>query len=479
MHQKRKTLTSSFWIYLAVTSFASQESLLHGQNMPGIENTVGYIASGTSIQPRTTSESSAMIHGSLGNWTAMLHANAFLVDVQQTGPKGRDKLFGANWIMPMVHRQIGRQGLTFRTMVSLEPATITKREYPLLFQTGETAYGLSLVNGQHPHDLFMELAARYDVSLGDRSQLFLYGGPVAEAALGPTAFPHRPSSSENPLAPLGHHQQDSTHIATNTVNLGFTHGPLQLEASTFHGREPDENRWNIGRGKPDSFAARLTLAPHKNVNGQFSTGRINAPEATDPGLDTIRTTASLHYNQPIPSGNISSSLIWGRNKNLKAGARRIFNSYNLEVTAKFGSRNWLWTRIENVDRDQSLLPVAPGAQPADPSCRLCGLVGRGIQVPDDVKGGNRFEHVVLGPDGTPVTIEELPIGRVQAYTLGYERELPIGTRWLNVGVGAQATVYSLPSQLQTVYGNRPSTVAVFVRLRPAGNMQEHMRQMHR
>jgi hypothetical protein len=112
-------------------------------------------------------------------------------------------------------------------MLSLEPATITKRQYPLLFQAGESAHGLSILNGQHPHDLIMEISGKYEVQLGERSQVFVYGGPVAEAALGPTAFPHRASSSENPLATLGHHQQDSTHIAANVVTLGVGHGPLR------------------------------------------------------------------------------------------------------------------------------------------------------------------------------------------------------------------------------------------------------------
>src|SRR5262245_12410732 len=124
-------------------------------NMPGVENSVGFLASGTSVEPRTTSESSPMIHGSLGRWTLMFHANAFLVDIQQTGPRGRDKLFSTNWLMPMVHRQVGRSGVLFRVMFSAEPVTINQRRYPLLFQTGETAYGLSIIVGQHPHDLFM------------------------------------------------------------------------------------------------------------------------------------------------------------------------------------------------------------------------------------------------------------------------------------------------------------------------------------
>src|SRR5436190_10626297 len=191
-------------------------------NMPGVENSVGYLASGTSIEPRTTSESIPMVHTSLGNWTFMFHANAFLADIQQSGARGRDKSFSTNWMMPMLTRQFGRQGLTFRTMLSLEPLTVTKKQYPLLFQTGETANGLSIIDGQHPHDFVMELTGRYDFKLTDRSQLFVYGGPTGEAALGPTGFPHRASASENPVAVIGHHQQDSTHIAANVITLGFT-----------------------------------------------------------------------------------------------------------------------------------------------------------------------------------------------------------------------------------------------------------------
>ena len=444
-------------------------------NMPGVENSVGFLASATSIEPLTTSESSPMIHRSLGNWTLMLHANAFVADIQQSGPRGRDKLFSTNWLMPMASRQFGRQALSIRTMLSFEPATITKRQYPLLLQTGESAYGLSIVDGQHRHDLVMELAGRYDFKLAERSQVFVYGGPVGEPALGPTGFPHRASASENPIAVLGHHGQDSTHIATNVFTLGFVQGPMQVEASTFHGREPNENRWNIDTGRPDSFSTRLTVSPHKSLSAQFSTARLNNPEALDPTLDTVRTTASIHHNLQLGSGHISSSVIWGRNKDLKDGARRIFNSYNLEITAKFRGRNWIWTRIENVDRDRSLLPAQSVAQ--NPACLLCGVVGRSSKIDDSTEVA-QSRHVVLGPDGKPVTVEEVPIGRIQSYTVGYERELPVGPSWLNVGLGGQFTISTVTAQLKTVYGNRPSTAVVFLRLRPKGNMTEHMRTMH-
>ena len=413
--------------------------LFQNMNMAGMENTVGFLASGTSIEPKTTSESDPMVVKTRGSWTFMFHANAFLVDTQQSGPRGHDKLFSTNWLMPMLMHQSGRNTITFRTMLSLEPATVTDRRYPELFQKGEIAYGLPIIDGQHPHELFMELAGRYEFKLSDRSQIFVYGGPVGEPALGPTAYPHRSSASENPVATLGHHEQDSTHISNSVITLGFTGGPLQLEASTFHGREPGENRWNIDKGKPDSFASRLTIGLNKNLSGQFSIGRINSREALEPNLDTLRTTASIHYNQQFSFGHISSSVIWGRNKDLDHDRSRIFNSYTLESTVKFLKRNWAWTRIENVDRDRTLL---------------------------------------VGETRAALNIAEEPIGRVQAYTFGYERDLPIRISALNVGLGVQATAYGVPLPLKAVYGNRPAGLSVFLRLRPTGNMMEHMRQMH-
>src|SRR5215470_13821020 len=205
-------------------------------SMPGMaamENSVGFIASGTSIEPKVTSEFSPMLHKSFGNWTFVFHANAFIVNTQQSGPRGNDKTYSTNWLMPMLSRDFGRQTVTFRTMLSLEPATVTHRRYPELFQSGETAFGLPIVDGQHPHDLLMEISGRYDFRLRERTRLYIYGGPIAEPALGPPAYPHRASASEDPLAVLGHHQEDSTHISDSVITLGFVHGPVQLEASTF------------------------------------------------------------------------------------------------------------------------------------------------------------------------------------------------------------------------------------------------------
>jgi hypothetical protein len=415
----------------------------HAQTgMPGMaamENNVGFLSSGTSVEPKATSEFASMIHTSVGRWTFMFHANAFLANTQQSGPRGGDKLYSINWMMPMLSRDFGRHTITFRTMLSLEPATVTKRRYPELFQSGETAYGLPVVDGQHPHELLMEIAGRYDVRITERTRLFIYGGPLGEPALGPTAYPHRSSASENPVAVLGHHQEDSTHISNSVITVGVIGGPVQLEASTFHGAEPNENRWNIDGGKPDSFSSRLTVGMGNKLSGQFSIGRINNREALEPDLDTLRTTASLHHNVRFSSGHVASSLIWGRNKDLHGHDTRIFNGYTAESTINFLKRNWVWTRIENVDRDRTL---------------------------------------IVGEKPEALEIEEDPIGRVQAYTFGYERDIPVRPSFINVGIGAQVTTYGLTSQLKPIYGNRPAGFTVFLHFRPAGNIADHMQQMH-
>jgi hypothetical protein len=211
----------------------------------------------------------------------------------------------------MAQRKFGAGLLTIRAMFSLEPATVTRRRYPLLFQQGETAFGHPVIDGQHPHDLFMELAALYDYQVSDNVLLSFYAAPMGDPAMGPVAYPHRASASENPIAPLGHHLEDSTHIASDVLTAGVTYKSVRLEASGFHGREPDENRWNINSGKLDSWSARVTANPAHNWSMQFSLADLHSPESLQPEEDLRRMTASVAYNRPMPSGNWATLLLWG------------------------------------------------------------------------------------------------------------------------------------------------------------------------
>ena len=187
------------------------------QSLSLTESLLRHATSGTDAEPNSTP--SSMLMTTTGNWTLMLHGEAFLIDLQQSGRRGFDKVFSTNWWMPMAQRKFGNGTLTLRTMLSFEPATISNRRYPELFQQGETAFGRPVVDGQHPHDFFMELAALYDYEVTHRTLLSFYAAPMGDPAMGPAAYPHRASASENPIAPLGHHLQDSTHIAADVIPL--------------------------------------------------------------------------------------------------------------------------------------------------------------------------------------------------------------------------------------------------------------------
>src|SRR6266705_1792378 len=170
-----------------------------------LQEIVRHATSGTSAEPNSTPV--PMLMAAKGAWTLMFHANVFLLDQQQSSRRGGDKSFSTNWFMGMAQRPLGPGVFTSRAMLSLEPATVTERRYPLLFQQGETVFGKPIGDGQHPHDFVMEIAALYDLKLGSSGLLSFYFAPIGDPALGPVAYPHRASASEDPVATLGHHQE--------------------------------------------------------------------------------------------------------------------------------------------------------------------------------------------------------------------------------------------------------------------------------
>ena len=75
----------------------------------------------------------------------------------------------------------------------------------------------------------MELAGRLDVDMAPGTSVFLYGGPVGEPALGPSAFMHRGSARYNPEPPITHHWFDSTHITYGVVTVSLSSAHWQVE----------------------------------------------------------------------------------------------------------------------------------------------------------------------------------------------------------------------------------------------------------
>jgi hypothetical protein len=366
-------------------------------------------SSGTAMQPEAWPM--PMLVNRTGSWNLMWMGQTFVTSTQQSGPRGGDKVYSSNWgMLGAVHRA-GSGSLMLRTMLSLDPATMTGRRYPLLFQTGETAFGVPLVDAQHPHDFVMELSVQYAHPLGEKGMWNVYYAPAGDPAMGPVAYPHRASAMELPQAALGHHWQDSTHIANNVLTAGLSYGRVRVEASGFHGREPNEGRWNIDWGAVDSFSGRVSLFPTKNWTGQVSAARLQDPERSHAG-SVVRTTASVTHVRPATANNYwATTLLWGQN--YKPGEGRRSNAVLAETLVPFGRRNFVTARFEWSQRDELF------EYDHELSERITSSAGR---------------HAF------PVT----------AFTAGYTRDFPLFNS-VQTGFGANVSLYAIDSVL------RPST----------------------
>jgi len=378
--------------------------------------------SGTMWQPASTPMH--MLHWLKGDWMFMLHAEAKIGVNSQGGPRGVTKFESQNWLMAMATRKAGRGKLELRGMFSLEPLTLSGGGSPELFQTGEAYQGRPLRDAQHPHDLFMTLSASYTLPVGEKSSWFAYFGFPGEPALGPVAFMHRASAAENPSAPLAHHLQDSTHISFGVLTTGFTYRWFKVEGSVFNGREPDEERYDIETGAWNSRSFRVQFAPNRNWAAQVSYGYLKNPEVLAPG-DVRRTTASLSYNRQLKRGNWASTVIWGRNREGHGDEPSTLNGYTAESTLQFMDKNYVYTRLELVDKD--------------------GLL-------DDE------DRELLGIDN------HHPIFRIRAYTFGAARDF-WETEKFTVALGGDMTFYSTPPILDPVYGGNPISYHFFLRFR--------------
>ncbi|MEQ1539191.1 MAG: hypothetical protein ABL928_09705 [Sphingorhabdus sp.] len=379
-------------------------------------------------------ESSMMLHGSPGSGTSLLpdregghtglhimldddfmlmaHGYAWGVYTDQSGPRGGDKAYVQSMAMLTAQKETDWGRLQLKSMMSLEPL-MKNRGYPNLFATGETAGGEPLVDRQHPHDLFMELAARVDFNVGDTSSVFVYGGPVGEPALGPSAFMHRGSAKLNPEAPITHHWFDSNHITYGVATVGFTNWWLQIEGSIFTGRELDEARWNIEKPRFDSWSVRATVNPSANWTVQASTGRLKQPEyLIHPDEDEQRTTASVHY----ATGDLSAMLAFSA-KDRKPGPT--LTAWLAEVNWNLGEHHTLFGRAENVRNDE------------------------------------------LFPEHTD-PLHEVPF-RISKFQLGYAYRLPL-TDIFNLALGGTVSAFAKSAALDAAYGNKPMGYTLFARL---------------
>jgi hypothetical protein len=376
--------------------------------------------SGTGWLPDQTPMYAWMKHGD--KWMYMLHGAVFLrqnfQNMNNNYRNGEKQFDAPNWVMGMAQRKTEHNGLfLFRAMMSLDPFTIGGSGYPLLFQSGETYKGAPLVNRQHPHDLFSELAVGYTQKFSNDLDVSVYLAYPGEPALGPTAFMHRISSLNNPDAPLGHHWQDATHITFGVATVGIRYKKFKIEGSSFTGREPNEQRYNFDKPRFDSYSYRLSYAPSDNFVIQASRAFVRQPEVIhDENVD--RTTFSVIYACRISDDrHVTASAVWGLNE---AGEHHKEHSVLMESNYQH---------------------------------RRLSIYGR-------------YEYVEKSPDELQLTGIDEDVLPVHALTFGSNYR--VGA-WFNTdtAIGLQATINKIPGNIEPFYGKTPVSMEVYLRVIPS------------
>ncbi len=382
------------------------------------------MGSGTTWIPDAVSLPSR--HKTIAGWDFMLHGLAFLQYDRQGGPRGDEQFGSLNWAMLMASRNILGGRFQARTMLSIDPATVTKQGYPLLLQSGETFNNEPLHDYQHPHDFWMELGVLYERPVSQSLGISLYAAPSGEPALGSVAFMHRPSAFDDPAAPLGHHWMDATHISFGVLTAGVFTRRIKLEGSIFNSRAPDESRWNFDRINLDSYSGRLTVNPDSAWSISVGYGFLKSPEILEPEESVHRATVGILNGRKLGAeGQWSSSLILGANKH--GGESRWTVAALVESEAILNRRNTLFGRAEFVQKSTEDL-VLP----------------------------------TTGPNAVPAG----EVFNVGAVSLGYIRELGRGLGG-TLGLGLRGTVSLVQGELEPFYGSRtPLGAFVFLRFRP-------------
>ena len=379
-------------------------------------------ASGTAWQPDLTPMHAW--HYRAGGWELMLHGQVFAQFIYERADVHRGSHQGGsiNWGMGMARRAVGAGRLGVRAMVSVEPWTIPGCGYPDLLATGETCGGDTIHDRQHPHDLFMELSAEYDRPLAAGWRWQVYGGPAGEPALGPSGFPHRASARSNPIAPIGHHWLDATHITFGLVTTGVYSSRWKIEASAFNGREPDEDRMDIDLAALDSYSGRVSFSPRRSLTMQVSAGRLNDAEAGAgelPSIDVTRIAATATYHRALGADVWATTVGWGANREQAETSHAVL----VETAATIRSAHAVFGRLE------------VGGKPA---------------------------HSLHVHESADIFV----VGKVQAGYARYAR--PVGG--VQAGLGGSLSASLVPASLGPRYGARVNPgVAVFLTIRPAAH----------
>lgn len=421
-------------IFFLLLAFSQTIFGQHGthQEMTAKKNRMGH--HGMPMGPKDCSESEvwdysmgscrhlAMSEMPMSHW--MLHGNAFLVQSFQEGPRGHNRFAAPNMIMAETGKSIGdRHYIDTNLMLTFEKWIFPKKGYPELFQIGEqNEDDEPYIDGQHPHSSpIMGLTFSDTIRLGTgKDHLRLFFAPRGQATEGPTAFMHRHSGMMNPDAPLGHHiGQDVSHITSTVLGASLGLGRTRIEASTFHGKEPEPTKVDLAMGERNSYAGRFIYEFSEDLSVMASAAFVKDPEPHDPTLDKVyRYSASAYFQRHLTDGwMLHDAFIFGLVNNYDHISALRSVLYEFWLHSDMPSN--YWGRIEFVERAASQLNIT--------------------------------------------TANSLDPHWVTALTVGYTYDV-LTFENSKLGLGASVTKNLTPSEFKNAYGGDPWSGKIFVQL---------------
>jgi hypothetical protein len=358
------------------------------------------------------------------------HFSATLLHSDHGSLRGKRRIGLRDWEAFRSGSYLGGH-LTFSAMTSLGALWRDSAGMPSLMQTGGTYRHSYIHDRQHPNELVMEAAA--NIWFGRRNHL-LYLAPVGSTALGPSPWMHRASAAADPVAPIGHHWQDATHVSHGVAGLGLRFRLFSLEAAAFNARESDY-KWpwpDFSHGRLDSFAGRASsgLGP---LGVAAWWGYLKHHDPIAPEMQLHRYGASASFDR----GRSSTLVVWGMNVHHHDGSSHLLlhgdpnasphvrsSSALLESTLGLGSKTAIFGRVERV-----------------------------------MKNGEE-----LGFSGGDL----MALYDIRTLSLGARRDVA-STKFAHVSLGARGSISFLPSTLELAYGTRrPSGLDLFAQARRAG-----------
>ena len=352
-------------------------------------------------------------------------AKHFVNDIQQSGPRGGDKLFSTNWIMPMAQRDFG-PGQPHPAHHA-QPGTGNGHRAPLpgtlpggrdrLRQSASSTGSIRTTSS-------WKSRALYDVKFGEGHAALVLCGADRRSG-------DRPHGVSAPDVGLGRSAGD---LGTSPAKIPPTWPPTSSPRASrtkkpgsrlpdFTDASPTRTAGTSTRAAIDSYSGRLTVAPAANWTGTSSRLReSSAPKSWRPDDEPTAHDGFDRLQPPAAARQLGEHFALGTHPDARtiAALQRLSRRKHAEVRTKelcVGTRRECRPQRRNSSRRRRRAMLSwHGCRPT-------------------LRATHAISHLIEHAD---------------------------------TGFGAQFTLYEKPAFLTPIYGNHPLGVVLFVRVRLRG-----------